>query len=143
MSSLLNKPVDIIKSVKDLLDSSLKVGSEDILYSTDYLKNTNDSVVRELYLKKFLGKGNNSNFITIEEGLELTRKGHYAFHVDVDAAYPIITATFPEQAICELRELEMIPSQRQYATYQKNSPFHDLFDTWYFLFCLVCSLVFH
>ncbi|XP_044265375.1 uncharacterized protein LOC123011804 [Tribolium madens] len=129
VSHLLNKPLTKIKTLRDLLESPLKAGCEDILYDRDYFMHTNDEVARELYTKKILGKSNSSNFHTPEEGLRLVEEGGYAFHVETATAYPIIESTFQDQAVCELREVQLFRTQPMHANFQKKSPFRDMFDT--------------
>lgn len=77
-----------------------------------------------------MGKSNSSNFHTPEFGLKLVENGGYAFHVELATAYPIIESTFEDQAVCELREVELFRTQPMHANFQKRSPFRDMFDTW-------------
>ncbi|XP_001984105.2 ionotropic receptor 75a [Drosophila grimshawi] len=48
---LMEKP-KTIRTLKDLVQSSLKVGVEDVLYNRDYFLNTKDPVSMEIYAKK-------------------------------------------------------------------------------------------
>lgn len=57
--------------------------------------------------------------------------GGFAFHVEFVVAYPIIATTFSEKAICQLEEVQMYHTRMMHANYQKNSPFKEMFDTWY------------
>ncbi|CAH1169520.1 unnamed protein product [Phaedon cochleariae] len=130
VSTLLMKPDTKIKTIEDILGSEMKVGCEDILYNRDYFMYTIDKPSRKLYLKKVLGRQNTSNFLPPEEGLALVKNGGYAFHVELATAYPIIQKTFPDQTICQLREVQMYKTQPMHANVQKHSPFRDMFDTW-------------
>ncbi|XP_057653375.1 ionotropic receptor 75a-like [Diorhabda carinulata] len=129
VSSLLTKPNTEIKSIEDILHSELKVGCEDTLYTKDYLRYTTNKPTRDLYLTKIMGKGNSSNFLSAQNGLDLVEDGGYAFHVELATAYPIITKTFPDQIINELREVQMYMSQPMYFCLQKDSPLKDMFNT--------------
>ncbi|RZC36783.1 Lig chan domain containing protein [Asbolus verrucosus] len=134
VSHLLMKPVTNIRTLKDLINSPLKAGCEDILYDRDYFKvHSTDEITKELLYKKILGKRNTSNFLSPEQGLKLVEQGGYAFHVETATAYPIIEATFGEKAICELREIQLFRTQPMHANFQKHSPFRDMLDTWYVL----------
>lgn len=46
----------------------------------------------------------------------------FAFHVDVAAAYKIISETFSEREICDLTEVSMFAPQKTVCITQKNSP---------------------
>ncbi|RZC33818.1 hypothetical protein BDFB_013106 [Asbolus verrucosus] len=132
VSHLLMRPSTTIRTIKDLLDSSLKAGCEDILYNRDYFQvvYTTDKITKQLYYKKIFGKGNTSNYLPPEQGLNLVEKGGYAFHVESATAYPIIGANFGEKAICDLREVQLFRTQPMHANFQKHSPFRDMLDTW-------------
>lgn len=65
-----------------------------------------------------------------EVGLKLVAEGNFAFHVELSAAYPIIERTFPDKFICELEDVQMLPTQHVFTVYQKQSPFHDLINCW-------------
>ncbi|KAJ8943039.1 hypothetical protein NQ318_022583 [Aromia moschata] len=130
VSHLLMERPTKIKTVKDLLDSNLRVGCEDTLYNRDYFKYTTDKALRELYLKKMLDKKNQENFLQPQDGMALVKKGGYAFHVELVMGYPLIRSTFDDKEICELREVQMYRTQAMHSTVQKNSPYRDMFDTW-------------
>lgn len=129
VSSLLTKPNTEIKSIEDILHSKLKVGCEDTLYTKDYLRYTTNKPTRDLYLTKIMGKENSSNFLNAQDGLDLVKDGGYAFHVELATAYPIITKTFSDRIIYELREVQMYMSQPMYFCLQKDSPLKDMFNT--------------
>lgn len=73
--------------------------------------------------------GNKSNFYPAAVGLSFVEKGNYAFDVETATAYPIIQKTFSDNAICELREVQLI-DRPMYFVLQKYSPFKEMFDTW-------------
>ncbi|CAH1113584.1 unnamed protein product [Psylliodes chrysocephalus] len=129
VSNLLIKPKTLIKSVEDILKSTMRAGCEDILYNRDYFLYTSDKPSKDLYLQKILSGVNNSNFLTPQEGLDLVKEGGYAFHVELATAYPIIQSTFSERSMCELREVQMYRTQPMHSNLQKYSPFRDMFDT--------------
>lgn len=124
------KPTTFIKTLNDLVYSSLKAGCEDILYNRDYFTASNDPVINELFKRKIVVGGNLSSFITPENGLQLVRKGNYAFQVEIATAYPIIERTFDNREVCDIEEVQMIPTQGLFTVFQKRCPFRDMINFW-------------
>ncbi|KAH9633186.1 hypothetical protein HF086_017741 [Spodoptera exigua] len=124
VSSLLLEPPRNIRTLKDILDSDLKVGAHDIVYDKDYFKRTTDPVAIELYHKK-VATGTHYNFFTPEEGIALVKKGGFAFHIDTTFAFPLIKATFTEREICETNLVQMYPLQRMGVVVRKHSPYKE------------------
>uniref|UniRef100_A0A6E8VKP5 Ionotropic receptor 75a N-terminal domain-containing protein n=1 Tax=Anopheles coluzzii TaxID=1518534 RepID=A0A6E8VKP5_ANOCL len=135
VGTLLMEQPKSIKTLRNLIDSRLTLGIEDIPYSRDYfvVSRTTDADSLELhrtrieYYEPKTGR-NESNFLAAADGLQLVREGGYAFHVAISAAYRIIRLTFSEREICELSEIDMFPvwSQWMVAIVQKNSPYRDV-----------------
>ncbi|XP_052873622.1 ionotropic receptor 75a-like [Anopheles cruzii] len=133
VGSLLMEQPKSIKTLRNLIDSRLTLGIEDIPYSRDYFVRTTDADSLELhrtrieYYDERTGR-NESHFLPAEAGLRMVRAGGYAFHVAISAAYRIIRETFGEREICELSEIDMFPvsSQWMIAIVQKNSPYRDV-----------------
>uniref|UniRef100_A0A8W7PR71 Ionotropic glutamate receptor C-terminal domain-containing protein n=1 Tax=Anopheles coluzzii TaxID=1518534 RepID=A0A8W7PR71_ANOCL len=133
VGTLLMEQPKSIKTLRNLIDSRLTLGIEDIPYSRDYFVRTTDADSLELhrtrieYYEPKTGR-NESNFLAAADGLQLVREGGYAFHVAISAAYRIIRLTFSEREICELSEIDMFPvwSQWMVAIVQKNSPYRDV-----------------
>ncbi|XP_064546145.1 ionotropic receptor 75a [Drosophila montana] len=168
---LMEKP-KTIKTLRDLVHSTLQVGVEDIAYNRDYFLNTKDPVSMELYAKKITslppnkdneappnGAGGGvggeedaepppagaasksyrdivhshevgahakenaaTNWLDPDTGLRRVKHERFAFHVDVAAAYKIISETFSEREICDLTEVSMFAPQKTVCITQKNSP---------------------
>ncbi|XP_034950704.1 ionotropic receptor 75a-like [Chelonus insularis] len=134
VSSLLAKPPRWIISVKDLLDSNLECGMEDILYSYYFHKLTTDPFARQLYLKKVTPNKNRlkGEFYLAEEGYKRVRKGGFAFYCDFAIGYKIIEETFNDDEICELQEILVIkPHVKTWSVVSKNSPFKKMFTYGY------------
>uniref|UniRef100_A0A182R077 Ionotropic glutamate receptor C-terminal domain-containing protein n=1 Tax=Anopheles farauti TaxID=69004 RepID=A0A182R077_9DIPT len=133
VGTLLMEQPKSIKTLRNLIDSRLTLGIEDIPYSRDYFVRTSDVDSLELhrtrieYYEPKTGR-NESHFLPAADGLQLVRAGGYAFHVAISAAYRIIRLTFGEREICELSEIDMFPvwSQWMVAIVQKNSPYRDV-----------------
>ncbi|KAJ3637570.1 hypothetical protein MTP99_001018 [Tenebrio molitor] len=128
VSYLLMDPPRRINNLKDLSDSNLKAGIEDILIDRNYFVQTTDPAAIELYNTKIKGTSNDSGFYEPRDGLELVRRGGFAFHVETSTAYPIIEETFTNQEICELEEVQMYRTQPMHTNLQKNSPFREMMN---------------
>ncbi|XP_053686713.1 uncharacterized protein LOC128736261 [Sabethes cyaneus] len=133
VGSLLMAPAKNIKTLRNLIDSRLILGIEDIPYSRDYFIRTQDEDSLELYRTRinFLNEKtlqNESHFLNAADGLGLVKAGGYAFHVAISAGYKIIRETFSELEVCELAEIDMFPRSAQWmvAIVQKNSPYRDV-----------------
>ncbi|EAT37087.1 AAEL010880-PA [Aedes aegypti] len=133
VGSLLMVPPKNIRTIRNLIDSKLTLGIEDIPYSRDYFVRTTDEDSLELYRTRVsfynpkTGQ-NESHFLNAADGLALVKAGGYAFHVAVSAGYKIIRETFSEREVCELAEIDMFPKSAQWmvAIVQKNSPYRDV-----------------
>uniref|UniRef100_A0A182YKQ2 Ionotropic receptor 75a N-terminal domain-containing protein n=1 Tax=Anopheles stephensi TaxID=30069 RepID=A0A182YKQ2_ANOST len=133
VGTLLMEQPKSIKTLRNLIDSRLTLGIEDIPYSRDYFVRTTDADSLELHRTRIeyyepKTERNESHFLPATDGLQLVREGGYAFHVAISAAYRIIRLTFSEREICELSEIDMFPvwSQWMVAIVQKNSPYRDV-----------------
>ncbi|XP_044265374.1 ionotropic receptor 75a-like [Tribolium madens] len=128
VSYLLIDPPRKINNLKDLSDSNLRVGIEDILIDRNYFVQTTDPIAIELFNKKIIYGNNNSGFYEPWEGLDLVKQGGFAFHVETSTAYPIIEETFTNEEICELEEVQMYRTQPMHTNLQKNSPFREMMN---------------
>ncbi|KAI4485639.1 hypothetical protein M0802_012651 [Mischocyttarus mexicanus] len=128
VGSLLSEPPRFINTLKDLADSSLEVGIEDMAYNYDVLAKSPDPDVHELNRKKIQTskKRKIEPFLTAEEGLKKVKKGGYAFQVDVATAYKIIADTFSQDEICDLAEIQLFPVERIATAVKKHSPFKKM-----------------
>ncbi|XP_055623222.1 uncharacterized protein LOC129766660 [Toxorhynchites rutilus septentrionalis] len=133
VGSLVMAPPRTIKTLRNLIDSHLTLGIEDIPYSRDYFVRTMDEESLELFRTRisfYNAKSgqNESHFSNAADGLRLVRGGGYAFHVAITAGYKIIRETFSEREVCDLAEIDMFPVSAQWmvAIVQKNSPYRDV-----------------
>nr|ALR72584.1 putative ionotropic receptor IR64a [Colaphellus bowringi] len=125
-------PPRTIFTLKDLAESQLRIGIEDILIDRNYFVQTTDPDAITLYEKKIKGQSNSSGFYSPSEGIALVRNGGFAFHVETSTAYPIIEEIFTNQEICELDEIQMYRTQPMHTNLQKNSPFREMMN-----FCML------
>ncbi|XP_066142618.1 uncharacterized protein [Euwallacea fornicatus] len=126
VSFLLNVPVTILSSIKDILESDFNIGYENVKYAKSILQQATNNLAKEVCRR--VSTGNDSGFLSRDEGLNLVKKGHYAFHVELVTGYPFINKNFELSMICELREIPLFPKMFMYSGYQKGSPFKDLID---------------
>ncbi|XP_013187673.2 ionotropic receptor 75a isoform X1 [Amyelois transitella] len=122
VSTLLQEPPKNIRTLGDLVRSSLKAGAEDVLYVRDFFKRTTDPIALEMYHKKIMTEG---NFHTPESGMALVKRGGFAFHVDSVVAYRIMRKSFTEREICEAHEIPMYPPQKMGVIVAKRSPYKE------------------
>ncbi|XP_045777707.1 ionotropic receptor 75a-like isoform X1 [Maniola jurtina] len=124
VSTLLREPPKSIRSLKDLMNSNLEVGVEDVLYNKDYFKRTTDPLALKLYHRKIVTRSH-SNFFTPDEGMALVKRGGFAFHVDSVTGYKIMRSSFSERQICDAHEIQLYPPQTMAAALTKHSPYRE------------------
>lgn len=74
--------------------------------------------------------GRKPNYFPPEYGLELVERGDFAYQLELNAGYTIISNTFSNKAVCELGQVEMFPPKVLLTVLQKNSPFRDMLNYW-------------
>lgn len=126
VGSLLTDPPKTINTLRQLIDSNLKVGIEDVTYIADFFQTSNDTIAQEFYKKKVLNGPSRGKYYPIEKGLKLLRQGGYAFHFDTSYGYRMITETFSEDEICELHQMLIFAKRPLSVTVAKHSPFKEL-----------------
>lgn len=99
-------------------------------YNFFILQKTSEPIEVELYNKLLLQTSNNENaiFLSAQEGLEKVLDGNYAFNGDISAIYPLIVKEFPEYVVCQLSEVQLVPSYLQHMAIvvQKQSPYKEM-----------------
>ncbi|XP_011502678.1 PREDICTED: glutamate receptor-like [Ceratosolen solmsi marchali] len=128
VGSLLSEKPRFIRTIKDLADSHLEVGIENMSYNHDFFRTTSDKNVIDLFERKISlnKKRNKFPYYTAEEGLRKVQKGDFAFQVDLATAYKIITDTFNEDEICDLQEIELFAPKHTATCTSKHSPFKKM-----------------
>lgn len=125
VGSLLTDPPKTINNIRQLIDSNIKVGIEDVIYNKVFFQSTTDPLAIELYNKKVL-HAPSGGFLSIDQGLALMQKGGFAFHFDTSYGYRMISELFNEDEICELHQMILHPYRPLSVTVTKNSPFKEL-----------------
>ncbi|XP_026479248.1 probable glutamate receptor [Ctenocephalides felis] len=124
--SLLQSRTSSIKTIKDLLHSPMKMGSDDTQYFRYFFMNNKDPVRRKLYEKKIAPKNKKSNWMNVEEGIAKMREGLFAFHVERSKGYKVVSETFYEDEKCGLIEIDYLAFLDPYVPIQKRSPYKEM-----------------
>nr|QKN21059.1 ionotropic receptor [Bactrocera correcta] len=124
--ALLQSPSEAIQTLSDLTQSPLEVGVQDTQYNKIYFNESTDPVTNHLYRKKIAPKGENI-FMRPAVGMEKMRTGLFAYQVELQAGYQIISNTFSEPEKCGLKELEPFQLPMIAVPTRKNFPYKELF----------------
>ncbi|CAG9770903.1 unnamed protein product [Ceutorhynchus assimilis] len=128
VSSLISTEPEVFKTVKELLESKLKVGIEFQPYTITYMQNrVKEDHYLDLLNKTKIYESDTPNIFTAEEGIKKVHQGDFAFHAESITAYPIIGDTFAQDAICDLAEIVLINSDTSLMA-QKKSQYKKLFQ---------------
>nr|CAD7433022.1 unnamed protein product [Timema monikensis] len=123
---LLQSTTGSIRTLKDLLESPLGMGVEDIVYTRYLFKNQSEPVHKAIYNKKIAPPGTKPRFMDIGKGMEMMRKGFFAFHIEASSGYKIILETFEESEKCGITLLPYIGNTDNYLSVRKGSPYREL-----------------
>ncbi|XP_011295612.3 uncharacterized protein LOC101892589 isoform X1 [Musca domestica] len=124
--ALLQSPSEAIHNLKDLSQSPLEIGVQDTVYNKIYFNESTDPVTNLLYHKKIAPKGD-SIYMRPMIGMEKMRTGLFAYQVELQAGYQIISNTFSEPEKCGLKELEPFQLPMLAVPTRKNFPYKELF----------------
>ncbi|XP_067647955.1 ionotropic receptor 75a [Eurosta solidaginis] len=124
--ALLQSPSDAIQTLSDLTQSPLEIGVQDTVYNKIYFNESTDPVTNHLHRKKIAPKGENI-FMRPAVGMEKMRTGLFAYQVELQAGYQIISNTFSEPEKCGLMELEPFQLPMIAIPTRKNFPYKELF----------------
>lgn len=84
VGSLLTESPKTIRTIQQLLDSRLECGIDEVSYIRDIFNHAIDPIAIKLYHTKILAK---NNVFSLEKGLELIKRGGFAFHTDISSTY--------------------------------------------------------
>ncbi|XP_030387287.1 uncharacterized protein LOC115633915, partial [Scaptodrosophila lebanonensis] len=124
--ALLQSPSDAIQTLGDLGHSPLEIGVQDTQYNKIYFTESTDPVTKSLYQKKIAGKGDHA-YMRPAVGMEKMRTGLFAYQVELQAGYQIVSDTFSEPEKCGLMELEPFQLPMLAVPTRKNFPYKELF----------------
>ncbi|THK33135.1 probable glutamate receptor [Diachasma alloeum] len=125
VGSLLTTPPHTITTVKNLTDSDIDCGAEDVAWAYDMFKTTPIAEESELYEKKIKPFENTpkNKYFSIVKGMQKVQKGGFAFYTESAPAYKQIKDTYHEDEICELQEIQSHPAREVTMVTAKHSPF--------------------
>ncbi|EDW18903.1 uncharacterized protein Dmoj_GI11826 [Drosophila mojavensis] len=124
--ALLQSPSDAIQTLGDLGQSPLEIGVQDTQYNKIYFTESTDPVTKSLYHKKIATKGDNA-YMRPALGMEKMRTGLFAYQVELQAGYQVVSDTFSEPEKCGLMELEPFQLPMMGIPTRKNFPYKELF----------------
>lgn len=82
--------------------------------------------VRSFYEKRWSKIPESKKYMSVEEGFKRVARGGFAYHTDVNTAYPYIERTFDDQTICELTEVHLFKPQLMAFWARRNGPFNEI-----------------
>ncbi|CAK9828789.1 Ionotropic receptor 75a [Anthophora retusa] len=124
--ALLQSTTDSIQTLTDLFYSPLKLGAQDVVYSRYYFKSFDDSIRRAIVDQKIEPKGQNSSWMTIQEGVHRVRNELFALHAERGTAYKIMQETYLEEEKCGITELDFIKVLYPLLVVQFRSPYLEI-----------------
>ncbi|XP_057337583.1 glutamate receptor 1-like [Microplitis mediator] len=101
ITSILSVQATGIKTLEDLLQNNFKVGYSDL--DDEFMRNTNDSNLRLLYIKAFNGR---ESRIDTTQGLQKAVKGGYGFFASATLARRTLRTSLIQER-CSLKEIEV------------------------------------
>ncbi|PSN49052.1 Ionotropic receptor 75m [Blattella germanica] len=130
--ALLQSSTNRIRTLKDLLNSGLTLGVEDVVYNHHYFPAATDPVRHAIYTEKVNPPGGPNRFMSLEEGLKRVRKGLFAFHVELGPGYEVISDTFFEEEKCGLETINfLIEIVEPWVGVSKTTPFTEILSVAY------------
>ncbi|XP_055854899.1 uncharacterized protein LOC129918411 [Episyrphus balteatus] len=124
--ALLQSPSEAIGTLGDLGQSPLEIGVQDTVYNKIFFNESTDPVTRTLFQKKIQPKGDNV-YMRPHMGMEKVRTGLFAYQVELQAGYQVISDTYAETEKCGLKELEPFKLPILAIPVRKNFPYKELF----------------
>ncbi|XP_035893110.1 ionotropic receptor 75a-like isoform X1 [Anopheles stephensi] len=118
-------PPKTINTLEKLMDSDIKMSVENLSYQYDFFHRTKSPEALRLYETKILP--NKYGFVNLTFGMQLVKRGGYAFHCETSYGNALIIDTFTDREICELQQLQLYPQRPVHLPMVKGSPLRELF----------------
>lgn len=122
VGSLLTESPKTINTLRELIDSKMEVGIEEISYNHVFFNVTTDETALELFHKRIEKQG---NFFDVTTGIQNMKRGGFAFHVDTSYAYQTIEEMLNEEEVCDLNEILLFPNRQLSTAVDKGSPLKE------------------
>lgn len=125
--SLLQAPSKSIRSLDDLVSSSLVLGIEDSPYTRNAILSDNKPpFFQRVYDKKIEPRGNDTWITDAGKAINKIRTEAFAYYVDTPIAYNRIHRTYTESEKCRMNELNLISSPMSTITVERNSGYKEM-----------------
>ncbi|XP_049815536.1 glutamate receptor ionotropic, delta-1-like [Schistocerca nitens] len=128
VSSLLMPPPRTINNKKDLADSPLGFGLENVSYTYQFFVKSDDPVDRALCSRKLYPPGGRPNFFPAEVGVRKMATELFAFHAEDVRVGPLIDRFFSDDDKCALVFIPLLTPVATYTAVRRNSPVKELFN---------------
>ncbi|XP_023245946.1 uncharacterized protein LOC111643068 [Copidosoma floridanum] len=108
VSARLSEPLEKINdSLNELAKTSLKFGAEPSLYFNFFIKRS-DWEAQQFYYKQWVNVPEDEKFLPAHVGIRRILQGDFAYHIDVNVAYPMIERLFDNQQTCQLTMVYLV-----------------------------------
>ncbi|XP_026823749.1 glutamate receptor U1 isoform X2 [Ooceraea biroi] len=124
--ALLQSTTDSIKTLSDLLHSSLTLGVLDIVYFRYYFTSFEDPIRKAITEQKIEPKGRKSGWMSLEEGVNRIRNEPFALHGGRGQIYYVMQRTYQEEEKCGLSEIDYLGMTYPLLAIQKQSPYSEI-----------------
>lgn len=136
---LLNPEPKIYETVSELAHSNFEIGLDLRPYVIDWFNTVTRTDVQYLYKNK-LSRTNNINSYPPEKGISKVREGMFAYHVDTGFGYEAIAKNFNQSEVCDLAEIQMMPTAQSGFLVRKDYKFAEWFQIRYRKQYFLCNL---
>ncbi|KAJ8673009.1 hypothetical protein QAD02_004270 [Eretmocerus hayati] len=108
VSARLSEPLEKINdSLNELAKTNLKFGAEPSLYFNFFIKRS-DWEAQQFYYKKWVKVPEEEKFLPASAGIKRILQGDFAYHIDVNVAYPQIERLFNNEETCQLTMVYLV-----------------------------------
>ncbi|XP_011303343.1 uncharacterized protein [Fopius arisanus] len=123
ITSILSVQATGIKTLDDLLHNNFKLGYSDV--DDEYMRNANDSALRQLYIKAFNGR---ESRLSTSKGLQRAVGGGYGFFASATLARRALRTSLIHER-CSLKEIEIRHTFTTVALpMEQNSPYEKIIN---------------
>ncbi|XP_050060032.1 glutamate receptor ionotropic, kainate glr-3-like [Aphis gossypii] len=126
IAALVQSNSNSIKSIKDIVESSMTFSTQISPYGKRYFEETEDSDLKKLYKTKMVPYGNKA-FVKTAEGMERIRTEFHGFMVEIMSAYQTISKEWREEEKCALGEIQLFKLPLLSIALVKKSGHKDIF----------------
>lgn len=123
--ALLQSPSNSIKTINDLVESSMTFSAQDNPYNGVYFGETEDPLLRKLYDTKMKSHGT-QKFTLASTGIARVRTEFHAFMIDFVSAYKLISQLWREEEKCGLSEIQLFKLPMLALAVVKRSGYKDI-----------------